>query len=376
MKDQSRRKFLKTASTGVLTATFPISYKNVWFTRTVLKLDLTAVRDAVGIYLDRILDSEGPYGSYRQGIRQRPDLYSACDVAQIRTIWGEDLQQTLSEEQRSEWVFHINSFADRTDGSYFDRYGHSKLHANGMTIGALGVLGGQQKYLVQLYDEFNSTRTVIPWLENIDWSKQWSASHLFWGGIHCYSMSKNCDEAWLDVVFEWLNKNVDEKTGWWRKGVPHFDLHQPLGGSVHILPVYEHKGRTFPYPERVIDSVLELQLPSKRWLDRGREPARTYYMSYLELDALYALKYMQTLAPQYRKDDIRKAVAGYGEEVIEYWKNAKDEVLSMHPHRILAAIGTFGLLQHHLPEMFYDDVKWTDIFSDRRFYRTDLVEAE
>ena len=36
--------------------------------------------------------------------------------------------------------------------------------------------------------------------------------------------------------------------------------------------MYEHHGRAFPYPERVIDSVLALQLRNGRWLDR---PART-----------------------------------------------------------------------------------------------------
>ena len=374
MRKQSRRSFVKTASTGALASTLPFSAKEFWFSPAQRQLNLNEVRKSVGAQLNNILDKKGPYGSYRMGIKQRPDLYSACDVAQIRTIWGEDLQQTLSEAQRSEWVSHINSFADRSDGSYFDRFGLSKLHANGMTIGALGVLGGQQKYPVKLYDDFNSSRNVIPWLESIDWSRQWSASHQFWGGIHCFSMSKSCEKSWLDVVFEWLNKNLDEKTGWWKKGVPHSDRHQPLGGSVHILPVYEHKDRIFPCPEQVIDSVLELQLPSKRWLDRGKLSDK-YYMSYLELDALYALKYMQTLEPAYRKDDIQKAAIDYGLEVIDYWKNGMDEVLSMHPHRILAAIGTFGLLQHHLPEMFFDDVRWTDIFSDRRFYRTDQVEV-
>jgi hypothetical protein len=374
MNIRSRRSFIKTASSGLLATAIPITGRKLWSSKVRPRLDLREVQNIVGEHLDEILDKEGPYGSYRSGIRQRPDLYSACDVAQIRTIWGEDLQQTLTTAQRTEWIYHINSFADRSDGSYFDRYGHSKLHANGMSIGALGVLGGQQKYPVTLYDDINSTSNVIPWLEKIDWSKQWSASHQFWGGIHCYSMSKHCDQEWLDVVFEWLDKNLDEKTGWWKKGIPHFDRHQPLGGSVHILPVYEHKNREFPFPEPLVDSVLALQLPSKRWLDRGTK-SDEYYMSYLELDALYALKYMQTLEPAYRKKDIRRAVYEYGEKVIEYWNNQKEDLLSMHPHRILAAIGTFGLLQQHLPDMFFDDLQWTDIFSDPRFYRTDQVEV-
>jgi hypothetical protein len=98
-------------------------------------------------------------------------------------------------------------------------------------------------------------------------------------------------------------------------------------------------------------------------------------MGYLELDALYALKFMQSLAPNYRSQDIEKAVFDYGEKVIEYWHGMKDDIVTRHPHSFLAAVGTFGLLQYHLPDMFYDEISWTDIFSDRRFYRTNLVEV-
>ena len=36
--------------------------------------------------------------------------------------------------------------------------------------------------------------------------------------------------------------------------------------------------------------------------------------------------------------------------------------------------GAFGGLQQLLPDEFVDDVSWSDIFSDRRFYRTRDVE--
>jgi len=366
-----RRKFLKNvASASTVVAMFPFPDQRLFHRSRDKKLNLEGVRNTIGRHLERILDKEGPYGSYRMRLKKRPDLYSSCDVAQIRAIWGGDLKTSLSDKKRKEWIAHINSFQNRKDGSYFDRYGHSALHANGMTIGALGVLGGKQAFPVELYDAFNTTDNVVPWLEKINWTRQWGASHLFWGGIHCYSMSKKCEDEWLDVVFDWLDQNLDEKSGWWRKGVATDDRHQHLGGSVHILPIYQHKGRDFPYPERVIDSVLALQLPNKRWLERKGSG----FMHYLELDALYALKYMQQLAPNYRKGEIKKAVYEYGMKVIEYWRNGQEDLLGRHPHRILSAVGTFGLLQHHLPEMFYDDRQWSDIFSDLRFYRTDFVE--
>lgn len=86
---------------------------------------------------------------------------------------------------------------------------------------------------------------------------------------------------------------------------------------------------------------------------------------------------MMELAPGYRNNDIMKAVNNYGDLVVWYWNSKQSELLSLHPHRILAAVGTFGLLQTLLPDRFQDNkITWTDIFSDIALYNTSEVEAE
>ncbi len=333
-------------------------------------LALSEVREQVNDHFRSLLIKGSPYGAYAA---DATDLYASCDVAIARHIMGESLTKTLSASRCREWIAYINTYQQPADGSYTERYNHSKLHANGMTIGALGVLGGRQKYPVQLYEAFDTVEKVGPWLEQINWAQQWGASHLFWGGIHCYSLSRECDPAWLAYVFQWLDDNLDEQTGWWREGTVYTDRHQPLGGSVHILPLYQHHGRTFPYPERIIDSVLALQLPNGRWLNRAKD--RDQIMHYLELDALYALRYLGTLAPGYRENDVMKAVNRYADLVHTYWNQPSPTWPKLHPHRILSMVGTFGLLQKLLPDRFTDQVAWTDIFSDIQLYNTAAVEA-
>jgi hypothetical protein len=336
---------------------------------------LDTVKEDVLQCCESLRDQGGPYGCYRGGPGRRPDLYSSCDIAQIRAIMGENLKTSLGETQRKQWIDHINSFVDRRSGplhgSYFDTYGHSSLHANGMVMCALGALGGRQALPVSLYQEFDSVAKVGPWLEKLDWHKQWGGSHLFWGGVIPFSFSRNCPAGWKEAVLAWLDANLDPKTGWWRRGVPHADRHQPLGGSVHILPVYQHHGRRFPYPERVIDSVLALQLENGRWLASRNE----HVMSYLELDALYALDYMGSLAPSYRRADVSRAATRYAQAVVPYYREKRSALLALHPHLILAAVGTFGLLQRLAPEVITGKVRWTDIFSDRQFHQTAAVEA-
>lgn len=372
MEAISRRQFIQKA--GCIPLILLSGSGPFTFYHRTQALSLREVREKILEHCEKIRDQEGPYGAYRMGVGQRTDLYASLDVGILRHIMGEVLPDSLSSAQRTAWIDHINSYALSRDGSYTDTYNHSALHANGMVIGALGILGGRQRYNVKLYDAFRTVETVESWLENINWSRQWGASHLFWGGIHCYSLSSHCRPAWLEVVFSWLNRNLDEHSGWWRKGIPHADRHQALGGSVHILPIYQHHNRVFPFPERVIDSVLSLQLPNGRWNSRPRNA--DHAMHYLELDALYALKYMAELAPNYRRKAVQNAVIKYGELVKAYWRAKQTSLLAQHPHRILSAVGTFGLLHQWLPDQFPDDVQWTDIFSDIRLYNTAAVETD
>ncbi len=41
---------------------------------------------------------------------------------------------------------------------------------------------------------------------------------------------------------------------------------------------------------------------------------------------------------------------------------------------MLALVSTLALLKELTPERYHDEIQWSDIFSQRRFYRTDLVE--
>ncbi len=334
-------------------------------------MNLSSVRTTIKDHLEKLRDLDGPTGDYRSGIGLSTDLYSSLDIALMRRLMGENLQATLTPTERQEWAGHINSF-QKPDGTFTGIFTHhSQLHAHGMVIGALGVLGHRMRYTHSLYAPFADIGKIDPWLNKIDWAEQWSASHLFWGGMHCYSMSRGCSPAWRDAVFNWLDDHLDKNTGWWIKGTTYTNRHEPLGGSVHILPIYQHHQRHFPAARALIDSVLAMQLPNTRWLDQPDD----YPLSYLELDALYALKFAGNLEPQYRSEDILNAVRRFGLTVEQAWDRDHEKLLAPHPHIILGLVGTFGLLQQHLPEEYTDSVEWTDIFSDIRLYQTDATTA-
>lgn len=330
-------------------------------------LDLASVRPKINAALASHEIAGETYGRYSMSVGgATPSYYASLDAALSRTIMGEDLLTSITKTQRTDWIAHLHTFA-LPDGSYSDTYGHNVLHANGMTIGGLGTLGGKQKYPAgPLYAPFDTPAEAVNYLETqIDWVNQWGQSHKFWGGLAMYCQSSQCTTEWTATVFDWLDANVDPATGWWRLGQQPTDTNG-LGGGAHIWPIFEHGGHAFPYPERVIDRILSMQAADGRFASMG---------SYLNLDALYGLRYMQSLATNYRPADIDQAVVKHSQ-----WVAASlDGFLAANPsvHSLMAVVGDLGLMNQLAPTRCPDStgVTWTDIFTDPRFYQTAAVEV-
>ncbi len=332
-------------------------------------IDLATVRPQFEAFFESRRITDGPYGQYRMTAAGTvPSYYGSLDVALSRAIMGEDLFSSLSAQQRSEWIAHLHTFA-HPDGTYDNDIGHHQLHRNGMTIGGLGVLGGKQLYpATPLYAPFDQPQEVATYLAgNINWASQWSESHKFWGGLHMYSQSSVATPEWNDAVFDWLDDHIHPTLGWFANGSQVPTNIQGLGGGAHIWPIYEHLGHDFPEPELVIDRILEMQVASGRFGGNNS--------GYMDLDALYGLKYMRSLAPQYRVAEIDQAVETFG----TWLTGSLPGFLGSNPnlHETLSKVGAFGLLNQLAPELFPDSTgaRWTDIFTDQSLYQTAAVET-
>ena len=47
--------------------------------------------------------------------------------------------------------------------------------------------------------------------------------------------AQKSEPSWRAAMFDWLDRNLDEQTGWWRKGIAYPDRHQALGGGSEPL---------------------------------------------------------------------------------------------------------------------------------------------
>ena len=332
-------------------------------------VDLAAVRDKFENRFTLHQVAAASFGQFKMRAADAgPSYYASIDVALSQTIMGVDLTSAYSDQQRAEWISHLHTYA-RPDGTYSDTFGHSQLHANGQTIGALGVLGGKQLFpATPLYAPFNEPAEAQTYLANsINWTSQWGESHKFWGGLDMYSHSSVATPEWKSAVFDWLDANIDPTTGWWRLGQQPSSNLQGLGGGAHIWPIYEQSGREFPEPERVIDRILSMQVASGRFGGNNS--------GYMDLDALYGLRYMRSISPDYRTAEIDQAVKKFGQWIA----GDVDAFLAGNPtmHETLSKVGAFGLLNQLAPTLFPDSTgaAWSDIFTDQRFYQTAAVET-
>jgi hypothetical protein len=315
-------------------------------------VDLTAIRTTLTAQSERML-ATAPW-----------DFYTLADWAILRTVMGDDLLR-LPDAQRRSWLGLMQNQQDPDDGSFPTFQGHTRLHANGTAVGGIGALGGRFRHPVRLYRPFAAAEQVPSWLETaVDWSRTWGESHRFWGGMHCFACLPTATRAWKDAVFAWLDREADPATGWWRRGTPHVDRHQGLGGAVHILPIYQHLGRRFPLIERALDSTLALQLPAGHWYE-----SRTHGATYLDLDALYVFALGRRWAPQYRPTEIAAAVARHADLIVGQLDGLLRDRQGRHAHFLLELVGILGRHRQLDPERFRDDRPWSDIFSDRALYR-------
>jgi len=331
-----------------------------------MSIDLSLRREQLLKIFESRKDTGGPPGCYRWLPGSRTNLYASLDTAIAYAVMGID-RNDIDEPRRLGWIEHINSYIDdyRNDGTYKDVIPrHSPSHANGMVIGALGYLGGRQLLPVDFYKDFNTPAKAVSWLENLNWPTQWASG--FWGGPMMYSTGCKCSKQWIDTVIGWLTDNLDPATGMWRKGITPVNVYQPLGGFVHIYPIYELHDKPFPYTDQVIDYVLSMQSDNGRWFDGDS-------FSYFDMDCLYA--YVAMLRVSDKRADAAKMSALRYYSFLEETLAQKDVYDTITTHGLLCLASTYGLLYQLLPDVFVDSVAWTDIFSARLLYQTSLVEA-
>jgi len=116
------------ASPALGAASFPARRKSAAGT-----LNLSDVRHDVMAFGNAMQDKEGVYGSFARASGSVPICIPVLTLPWPVVSLGEDLQASLPEQQRNEWIGHVNSFANNDSekpptGVILIQNGHSSLH--------------------------------------------------------------------------------------------------------------------------------------------------------------------------------------------------------------------------------------------------------
>jgi len=237
------------------------------------------------------------------------DLYGACDMVYVFWILDE-LEERTTAEGRAHWANLIRSYQDPETGR-FDRgnlSGESSTHATAFATAALKLLGSSPKYPhTWAEDIFSTPEQVDAWLDSFSWNEVWTGSHEAGAAAAVIDAPGGIDlpDNWDEMVLTAFTRRVDPRTGFWKNGILDPVLQEPttvdLGGAAHFWWIYDHPGKSIPYPEKVIPGILELQRETGLW---GARVFNGAFPQGIDFDAVNGMRIAwKSVSPQFRREN-------------------------------------------------------------------------
>lgn len=182
--------------------------------------------------------------------------YGCADAANILYTIGE---LPSDSAEREAWINTLSSLQDRETG-LFEEATHHFIHTTAHCAAALELFDAKPKYPMTDLLKYTDKDELYALLEGLDWSVDpWSQSHRGAGIYAALVLGGHVDKAWEDAYFLWLWNNADPETGFWKKGadpkpIPYF----AMAGGFHYTFNHEYAKRPLPYPDKMIDSCIEM----------------------------------------------------------------------------------------------------------------------
>ena len=270
--------------------------------------------------------------------------YGCADAANILYTIGSFIGDP---EKRSFWVSALRGLQDPQSG-LFTEPTHHPIHTTAHCVAALELFDARPLYPLAGLSKYTSEEGLYALLESLDWEHNpWPQSHQGAGIYAALTLTDSVEEEWTRNYFEWLWNEADPATGFWRKncgGLGKAPLYQHMAGSFHYLFNHEHAHRPLHYPERMIDSCLEMYSCGAIGDSFGRR------VGFLEIDWVYCLTRASRQTP-YRFREIREALREFAGAYIDYLyslDSRTDDGMN-DLHMLFGAVCALAELQQALP---------------------------
>ena len=247
--------------------------------------------------------------------------YGCADAANILYMVG---AFPADASERASWVQTLQGFQHEDSGLFIEAT-HHPFHTTAHCIAALELFEAKALYPLKKMQPYLAKENLYDLLDGLNWAEgPWTASHQGAGIYAALVLQGEASLTWQDWYFDWLYENADPDTGLWRKGavkpthqgdsfsgtLKEATVFPHVASSFHYLFNHEYAHRPLRYPERMIDTCLEI-FYGHQWPTLGRA------VSFAEVDWVYCLN-RALRQSGYRFQDCKSALREFANGYLDY----------------------------------------------------------
>lgn len=184
----------------------------------------------------------------------------------------------LNTDKSATILSYLRNIQERKSGKFIDPMlevyptPHGLEHKNYLewqstyyAIFCLELAGLQSQYSLKFLEPILfDYRSVIDWIQSLNWSKPWRISNdimflLFFIHSRSLGLSKSQKIFYTNIVLDWLDAHQDSETGLWIAGKSSKQIWEGMGATYHFLPFYDLYNRPVCFSEGMFNSIRFLQ---------------------------------------------------------------------------------------------------------------------
>ncbi len=272
--------------------------------------------------------------------------YGCADAANILYTTG---HFPADPQERQAWIGALQGLQNPESG-LFEEPTHHPIHTTAHCIAALELFDARPRYPLSALQNLRRPHELAAFLATLDWrGNPWRESHRGAGLYAALVLAGEVNLEWEERYFTWLWEESDPQAGLIGKGrigpvvaEGRPSLFPHLAGTFHYLFNLEYAHRPLRYPEKLVDTCLELY-------HNGGYPLGER-ISFAEVDWVYCLN-RAVRQSGHRVRDARQAMEAFAGKYIPYLLEIDPDLDTGFDdlHLLFGALCCLAELQQALP---------------------------
>ncbi|MBE6929295.1 MAG: hypothetical protein E7463_03355 [Ruminococcaceae bacterium] len=286
--------------------------------------------------------------------------YGCADAANLLYTIGDFVQDP---DSRAAWISKLQSMQNPETGMFVEATHHT-IHTTAHCLAALELFDARPLYPLTDLLPYLDHQAFTAFLDALPWETgPWNASHQGAGLFASLVITRDADRAWQDAYFTWLRERACSTSGLGLEGRQgSIRLVQQLGGWFHYMFNHEYAREPFPYPEKIIDTCIDL------YRNQQLSPLMGRQISFMEIDWVFLLNRSSRQTP-HRFHEVKETLWDFAQSYLP-WLASLDE--QIHDalndlHMLFGAVCAVAELQLALPGKVRTEVPLKLVLDRRPF---------